>query len=87
MKKLFLIALLSITMSASMAQTNAGGMLGYGSDIERWGLGLNAEFFLNEKMSLAPKLLFYFPETNHNVKTSAWEINGDFHYYFYAETN
>ena len=68
MKKYFLIALFSFAGYYSMAQVSAGAMLGYGSDVERWGLGLNGEFFVNERMSLAPNLLFYFPRTSGDHK-------------------
>jgi outer membrane immunogenic protein len=69
---------------ASFAQVRVGGMVGYGSDINQWGLGANAEFFFNNssKMAIAPKLMFYFPQKSGGIKYSYWELNGDFHYYF-----
>jgi outer membrane immunogenic protein len=85
MKKLILLAVFSFVCAASYAQIRVGGQLGYGTEVERWGIGANAEFFLNEKMAIAPKLLFYFPEKANGVKVSYWEINGDFHYYLLSE--
>lgn len=86
MKKLLLLALFSLVCYASsVAQVRVGGMLGFGSEVEQWGLGVNAEFFLNDKMAIAPNLLFYFPEKAGGVKYSYWELNGNFHYYFLAE--
>jgi outer membrane immunogenic protein len=86
MKKLFLLTVISFACyGASFAQTRVGGMLGYGSEVEQWGLGINAEFFIKENMAIAPGLLFYFPEKNNGVKVSFWELNGNFEYYFITE--
>jgi hypothetical protein len=86
MKKLLLILGISMVFTAaSNAQIRVGGMLGYGSQISQWGLGLNGEFFINEKMAIAPSLLFYFPEKSGGYKYSYWELNGNFHYYFLSQ--
>jgi outer membrane immunogenic protein len=86
MKKLLLLAVFSLVCYASsFAQVRVGGMLGYGTEVEQWGLGVNAEFFLNEKMAIAPNLLFYFPEKRNGLKFSYWELNGNFHYYLLSE--
>jgi outer membrane immunogenic protein len=86
MKKLFVLIVISLACyGASSAQVRVGGMLGYGTEVEQWGLGLTGEFFLNEKMSIAPGLLFYFPEKNNGVKVSVWELNGNFQYYFVTD--
>jgi outer membrane immunogenic protein len=86
MKKLFVLAVLStVCYTASVAQTRIGAFLANGTEIEQWGIGVNAEFFLNEKMSVQPNLIFYFPEDAGGVKTSFWELNGDFHYYFVSQ--
>jgi outer membrane immunogenic protein len=86
MKKLLLILGISLVFTAaSHAQVRVGAMLGYGSEVEQWGLGLNGEFIFNEKMAIAPSLLFYFPETTSGFKYSYWELNGNFHYYFLQE--
>lgn len=86
MKKIFLLAAISLLISTgSFAQIRLGGLLGYGSEVEQWGLGVNAEFFINEKMAISPNLLFYFPEKRGGFKYSFWELNGNFHYYFLSE--
>jgi hypothetical protein len=85
MKKLFLICLLASTTAVSLAQVRIGGMLGYGSEADQWGLGVNSEFLFNEKMAVAPSLFFYFPETAGGFKYSFWELNGNFHYYFFSQ--
>jgi hypothetical protein len=87
MKKLLLISLVFLTVAiGANAQTRVGGMIGYGSDIKQWGLGANAEFlFNNEKMSIAPKVLFFFPEKSGGIKYAFWELNGDFHYYLVVD--
>jgi outer membrane immunogenic protein len=86
MKKLLMLAVFStVCFTASVAQVRIGAFLGNGTEIERWGVGANAEFFINEKMAIQPGLLFYFPETVNNYKFSYWELNGDFHYYFLAQ--
>jgi outer membrane immunogenic protein len=86
MKKLLLLSFCLLMLSASsIAQPRLGGMLGYGSEAEQWGLGVNGEFFLSNRVSASPGLFFYIPEKNKGVKRSFWEINGNFHYYFLEE--
>ena len=80
-----LVVFSTVCFTASVAQVRIGAFLANGTEIERWGIGANAEFFLNEKMAIQPNLLFYFPETVGDYKFSYWELNGDFHYYFLAE--
>lgn len=85
MKKLLTIAFV-LTSMASFAQTRVGGYLGYGSEVESLALGVNAEFFVAEKISIAPSFTFFFPKKDEffgvTVKTSFWELNADGHYYF-----
>jgi outer membrane immunogenic protein len=83
MKKVFLLAVISIIFSvASQAQIRVGGFLGFGSEVEQAGIGINGEFVLSEKVAISPNLLFYFPKKNGNIKTSFWELNGNLNYYF-----
>lgn len=83
MKKVLLLAFFSLAAcAAAFSQIRVGGQLGYGTEIERWGLGANAEFMLNEKMAIAPSLHFFFPEKNGGVTASLWELNANFNYYF-----
>ena len=86
MKKLLLVCMIvGCTAAASYGQARVGGMLGYGSETEQWGLGINGEFFFHERMAVSPGLFFYFPETNEGFKYAFWELNGNFHYYFFSE--
>lgn len=86
MKKIVLLTFFStILCSTVFAQFRVGAMLGTGTEIDRWGLGVNAEYLFNEKMGVAPKLFFYFPEDVPGAKLSFWELNADFHYYFLSE--
>jgi outer membrane immunogenic protein len=86
MKKLFVLMVISLACyGGSYAQTRVGGILAYGSEVDQWGLGINAEFFLNDRMSIQPNILLYFPEKRNNARYTFWELNGDFHYYFYDE--
>jgi outer membrane immunogenic protein len=83
MKKVFLLAFASMAISfAANSQTRIGAFLGNGSEVSRWGIGANAEFFINDKMAISPSILFYFPEKSNGVKVSVWEVNGNFNYYF-----
>jgi outer membrane immunogenic protein len=86
MKKLFLLAAFSVVCAtASFAQIRIGGFLANGTDIERWGVGANAEFFINEKMAIQPNLTLFFPESAGDYKFGFWELNADFHYYFLSQ--
>ena len=83
MKKVFLLAVISLVFSvASHAQIRIGGFLGFGSEVEQAGLGINGEFIISEKVGISPNLLFYFPKKNGPYKTSFWELNGNVNYYF-----
>ena len=84
-KSVLTILMILLLAAASMAQIRAGGLLGYGSGIDRWGLGVNGEFMFNDRMAVSPSVLFYFPQTVSGLKYSYWELNGNFHYYFLRE--
>lgn len=89
MIKLLTIALVLISL-ATVAQTRVGAHLGYGTEVESLAIGVNAEFFVAEKISIAPSFTFFFPKKEDydilgvtgTFKTSFWEINADGHYYF-----
>lgn len=83
MKKILLTVLLAGVISlAANAQTRVGGLLGFGSEIESLALGGVAEFMIKENMGISPQLVFFFGKSQNDVKTSMWEINGNFNYYF-----
>jgi hypothetical protein len=87
-KKHLVIVLAFILCSAMQAnsQTRLGVQAGYGTEIETLFFGFHGEFFLNEKVSLAPGFSFYLPQKvdigGNEVKSKYWELNGDVHYYF-----
>ncbi len=71
------------TFAASAQQDmRLGGFLAFGSEIESAGIGINAEFPIFEKLTLAPSLIYYFPKDQAYVKTTLFEINGNANYYF-----
>jgi outer membrane protein X len=70
----FVMCLLAIGASA---QTKIGGFIGYGSEVEELGLGINGEFGINDKLAISPSFMFWFVE-NVNV----WELNINANYYF-----
>jgi outer membrane immunogenic protein len=88
MKKVFLLTALSVILSfAAQAQIRIGGFLGFGTEVENPGLGINGEFTINDKVSISPNLLFYFPKKNGGVKQSVWELNGNVNYYFVSDNS
>lgn len=83
--KMFFVLTVAVLTHSASAQTSVGGFLGYGSGIGQAGIGINAEFNLDDKWSISPGLLFYFPESNPNFRFSWMELNFNAHYYFYNE--
>lgn len=55
-----------------------GVMLGYGTEVEELGIGINGEFNINDKFSIAPSFVYWFPED----PLSWWEFNANVNYYF-----
>lgn len=92
-RKFYLLAVLLLafigTLSAQKSKT-AGVHIAFGSEIEQVGIGVNGEFFVAEKVSIAPELNLFFPEKNtynnggfkSTYKYSTWSVSGDVHYYF-----
>lgn len=77
-KQLFLIAVVGFLFAAGTASAQKiGVLLGYGTEVESIGAGVNGEFNINSKVAIAPSLIFWFPE-NYNW----WEVNVNAHYYF-----
>jgi hypothetical protein len=85
MKKIIFTFALAIVGSIAFSQIKAGAFLGYGSKTERVALGVNGEFFVAEKISIAPSFNFLYSKTfdffGTEVKTTLSEINADLHYY------
>ena len=89
----FLLVLL--TCNVSFAQVKVYPGLVFGSEIERPGIVLGGEFFVSEKVSIAPDFIYYFIDKESQVfssskievKTKLWELNGNMHYYFVNKSN
>jgi outer membrane protein X len=85
MKKALLVLMLAAIVVSSNAQTRVGALLGYASKFSQPALGGNLEFFIDEKISLSPNLLLYFPESHNNKRWGYFEINFNGNYYFYSK--
>jgi outer membrane protein X len=82
MKKLIsLSAVVVLLMMAqeTFAQNKLGVFLGYGSEVEEVGIGVNGEFGINDKMAISPSFVYWFPPAD---GVSWWELNGNLNYYF-----
>jgi outer membrane protein X len=79
----------------SFAQVKVYPGVVFGSEIERPGIVLGGEFFVSEKVSIAPDFIYYFIDKESQVfssskievKTKLWELNGNMHYYFVNKSN
>ncbi|KEO72902.1 porin family protein [Anditalea andensis] len=81
MKKLLFILSFVLMASLAEAQTRGEARLQIGGDYafntEFFGVNLGAEYFLTDKISIAPNHTIYFPETGR-----ASNLNIDARYYF-----
>ena len=74
----------------SFGQTKLFSGVTYGSEVEALGITVGAEYFVSDKISIAPDFIYYFTNKESQViggseievKTKLWEINGNVHYYF-----
>lgn len=84
MKKVYITFILSCLLSpALLAQVRLGPFLAYGEESGLWGLGAYPEILLNEKLSLSPVFVQYFPKRlDNSPRRSMWEINANANYYF-----
>lgn len=80
----FLLVCGTLFTSEVMAQQNrAGVFLAFsGGDIDATGIGGVAEFKVAEKVTIAPQLIFYFPEDRGGADVNLLEINVNANYYF-----
>ncbi len=86
MRKLLLtLSFVTMIAMASQAQTRLGAGFGWGSEIEELGLGINGEFFVNEKISLNPGFIFFFVDDGPFDKQDFWTFNANMNYYFAQE--
>ncbi|MGJ8591155.1 MAG: outer membrane protein [Aquaticitalea sp.] len=86
MKKFFTtFCFVAFSLFSLNAQENSriGGYLAYGSEIKNIGFGLNAEFPVMERLTIAPSFTFFLPkEESDLIKTTIFELNGNANYYF-----
>lgn len=80
MKRLFAVLIFALTLAATQHATaqKIGVFLGYGTEVEELGLGINGEFAINDKVAIAPSFIYWFPED----PISWWEFNANAMYYF-----
>jgi len=80
MKKILLttVVLLIAVASTSFAQSRFGAGLVYGTEVEAIGVGVHGEFFLNDKVALAPGFNYFFADD----PLTWWEVNANANYYF-----
>lgn len=73
------MAVVGFLFAAGTASAQKVGVfLGYGTEVEELGIGVNGEFNINSKVSIAPSFIYWFPED----PISWWEFNANGHYYF-----
>lgn len=83
MKKLFLFAMMAVAALGMNAQTRKGesslmGNVGYQSDYERFGVGVQGRYAIANNLRIAPDVTFFFP----NDKVTGLDVNVNFHYVF-----
>lgn len=66
MKKLFLLAMIALASVGINAQTVKGegslmGNIGYQTNYERFGLGVQGRYAIANNLRIAPDVTFYFP--------------------------
>ena len=80
---------------SSYAQVSINPGIAFGSEIESVGITVGAEYFLSDKVSIAPDFIYYFTKKESQafsgseieVKSKLWELNGNVHYYFVDNSN
>lgn len=80
MKKLGVVLAFMVCMMAAVDSSaqKIGVMLGYGTEVEELGIGVNGEFNINDKVSISPSFVYWFPKD----PLSWWEFNANANYYF-----
>ena len=83
MKRIWFLAIASLLFVGSNAQSREGvsslaGQVGYQSDYERFGLGLQYRHAIMDHFRIAPDVTFFFPKD----KVTGLDININFHYVF-----
>lgn len=83
MKKLVLFLAAALAAVGSYAQTMKGessvmGNMGYQSNYERFGLGVQGRYAIAQNLRIAPDVTFFFPKD----KATGLDLNVNFHYVF-----
>lgn len=83
MKKLFLLIVVALSAIGMDAQTLKGegsilGNLGYQTNYERFGLGVQGRYVIANNLRIAPDVTFFFPKD----KVTGLDVNVNFHYVF-----
>ena len=83
MKKLILLAMITLASVGMNAQTVKGegslmGNVGYQTNYERFGLGVQGRYAIANNLRIAPDVTFYFPKD----KITGLDVNVNFHYVF-----
>lgn len=83
MKKLFLFITICMLAISANAQTLKGessilGNLGYQTNYERFGLGVQGRYVIANNLRLAPDVTLFFPKD----KVTGLDVNLNFHYVF-----
>ena len=85
MKTFFFTSCLAFILCLSTrAQIRIGGAVGYATGLNQFCAGTNGEFFVSDKISLAPSILGFFLQTSPRERNGVVEINFDGHYYVYT---
>ncbi len=86
MKKLLLTLVVACFFAlTSQAQTRLGAGLGWGSDVDDVGLGINAEFFVKNNISINPGIIIYMEDDGIYQDRDWWELNVNGNFYFARE--
>ena len=88
MKKLFLSAMIALASVGMSAQTVKGessvlGNIGYQSNYERFGTGVQWRYAIANNLRIAPDITFFFPKN----KATGLDLNVNFHYVFNFKEN
>jgi hypothetical protein len=83
MKKLYITLIVSWLASGALyAQVRVGPFLAYGNSSGLWGLGVNAEIMLNDRVTVSPVFTQYFPKDFSSApRRSMREVNANVNYY------
>jgi len=75
-----------VSPSTANAQNSVGGGLAFGTGIESAGIGINAEFRVADKISVAPSFIYFFPRTViAGIQTKQFEVNINGNYYLRSD--